>query len=108
MIVHEVVWSHCVWSQVVFRIIDENYTNINDNTNANNDRVQQQQDKQRRIVQQQKLFNQCTTIPTIIPAFYPNKCQGMMTYMDCLSTQAKIEELMMCNFPTPTNRIEAL
>ena len=101
VIVHEVVWSHCVWSQVVFRIIDENYTNINYNTNANNDRVQQQQDQQR-IVQHQKLFNQCTAISTIIPAFYPKECQGMMTYMECLSVQAKIEELMMCNFPTPT------
>ena len=97
--VREVVWSHRVWSQVVFRIHENYYA---DNYNADPG-VQQQQDERRRIVQK-KLADRGTTITTIIPAFYPNECQRMMTYVECLAAQAQIEELMMCNFPTNGKR----
>jgi len=95
--VREVVWSHCVWSQVVFRI-HENYCTNNYNADPG---VQQQQQQQQ---QQNELVDRGTAITTIIPAFYPNECQRMMTYVECLAVQAQIEELMTRNFPTNRKR----
>ena len=102
--VREVVWSHCVWSQVVFRIHENYYANnYNADPGVQQQQQQQQQDERQRIVQK-KLVDRGTAITTIIPAFYPNECQRMMTYVECLAAQAQIEELMMRNFPTNGKR----
>ena len=126
VIVMEVVWPHCVWSQVVFRVIrgevqyNSTISGYGENVKeadggmekgTNNQRLlggckcemkhqhdQRTSDSQHKASQQpllqknrhdvQKLLQQNRL--TIIPLF-PEECQGMLTYKQCLDVQEEIE-----------------
>lgn len=81
-VVMEVVWPHCVWSQVAFRVAKGNTEEMDDvreNATKGNGVLIQQLLKQNRV--------------SIVPAF-PKECQGMLTYEQCLHVQAEIERLL--------------
>ena len=118
VIVMEVVWPHCVWSQVVFRVmkgdigdylskgesqgavegIVDGCENIQNNSNAD-----QNTQNTRQKLQQGSQHTQTTSSfiqalqqqdqVSIVPAF-PEECQGMLSYEQCLHIQSEIETLL--------------
>ena len=83
VIVMEVVWPHCVWSQLAFRVIDGNV--------LQHEMIQQNGDQSTRIDLMQKLLKQNQV--SIVPIF-PEDCRGLLTYGQCLDVQAEIEKLL--------------
>ena len=83
VIVMEVVWPHCVWSQLAFRVID--------GIVLQHEMIQQNGDQSTRIDLMQKLLKQNQV--SIVPIF-PEECRGSLTYGQCLDVQAEIEKLL--------------
>lgn len=124
VIVMEIVWPHCVWSQVAFRVrnnFDVDSKNLDgscnddrskyvyrreenklrrpaprrNNTNISDDisniNTQRHSSTPPQAVMQQLLQNGGVSI---IPAFPPDDCHGMLSYEECLTVQAEIERLI--------------
>lgn len=83
VIVMEVVWPHCVWSQVVFRVLDE----FDDDPSGES----HSKDCTSKVHSIHKLLEKNKV--SIIPA-YPEECRGMLSYEQCLRVQSEIEELL--------------
>ena len=124
VIVVEVVWPHCVWSQVVFRVVKEDIGDlstiscsemqgetqgevdgINDgcNTLQNNGDADQTTQNTRQKLQQSSQHTQTKSSriqellqqnQVSIVAAFPEECQGKLSYEQCLHIQAEIERLM--------------
>ena len=125
VIVMEVVWPHCVWSQVVFRVAKEDigdylsksscYKMQGESQGAvegivdgceniqNNSHADQNTQNTRQKLQQGSQHTQTTSSfiqalqqqdqVSIVPAF-PEECQGMLSYEQCLHIQSEIERLL--------------
>lgn len=111
VIVMEVVWPHCVWSQLAFRVIkgdpcgdaynssvgiledDGVVKGAHASENGVNKLMQPSQEKQKmcRFRNIHKLLEQDRI--AIIPCF-PEECRGLLTYEQCLSIQVEIENLL--------------
>ncbi|KAL3776679.1 hypothetical protein HJC23_002976 [Cyclotella cryptica] len=107
VIVMEVVWPHCVWSQLAFRVIKGNpmdnvIFNIEHDGNRKTDSVSAS-DSSKSTQQSQERDRPCRfhNIHTlleqdriaIVPCF-PDECRGLLTYAQCLSIQMEIEKLL--------------
>ena len=122
VIVMEIVWPHCVWSQVAFRVRNT-VTNTSVNAEVEEETVQSvaacnthqaenshdansrrhpsttsslsslssSSESQSRLAAQ-RLFQKGEV--SIIPAFSPKDCHGMLTYEECLLVQSEIEKLL--------------
>ena len=88
VIVMEVVWPHCVWSQVAFRVVNNAPSNDEKAVYASsktNKKPNCQSHTVHELLQQQSL--------AIIPCF-PDECRGLLTYKQCLGIQSEIEKLL--------------
>ena len=91
VIVMEIVWPHCVWSQLAFRVIK--------NTPAK-ERFSNDNEMKCPCVHHKsgsKIFNVNELyqhyVISIIPCF-PEECRGLLTYEQCLTVQVEIERLI--------------
>jgi hypothetical protein len=111
VIVMEVVWPHCVWSQLAFRVIkgdpcDNAYNSsvgileddgvvkgahASENGVKKSGQPSQEKHKMCRFRNIHKLLEQDRI--AIIPCF-PEECRGLLTYEQCLSIQVEIENLL--------------
>lgn len=82
VIVMEIVWPHCVWSQVAFRVAKGNKLNQNE---VSNEPHYAESYNINHLLQQNRV--------EIIPCF-PDEYRGVLTYEKCLEVQIKIEELL--------------
>ena len=82
VVVIEVVWSHCVWSQLVFRVVKNTKEVSNQDIQ---DMQKQSKETIRKLMQQNQI--------SIIPAF-PDECRGMLSYEQCLNIQSELEEYL--------------
>jgi len=84
VVVVEVVWPHCVWSQVVFRVLDDNGPDDDDydddGSASSGDRPVRNLLRKGRVI--------------VVPAFHPHECRGMMTYEQCLRVRDEMEGLL--------------
>ncbi|KAL7516498.1 hypothetical protein ACHAWX_001505 [Stephanocyclus meneghinianus] len=111
VIVMEVVWPHCVWSQLAFRVIKRDSCDDACNSsvgireddgviigahvpeNGANKSMQPSQERYKlsRFCNIHKLLEQDRV--AIVPCF-PEECRGLLTYKQCLSIQVEIENLL--------------
>lgn len=119
VIVMEIVWPHCVWSQVVFRVnkgcettLTQSKCSIEDdgvekcrrrsdemNNIHSNGNIQPNSEKRNAIDNQfasassniQTLMKQNRV--AIVPAF-PEECRGLLSYKECMLLQEEIERLL--------------
>ncbi len=119
VIVMEIVWPHCVWSQVAFRVnkgcettLTHSKCSIEDdgvekcrrrsdemNNTHGNGNIQSNSEKRNAIDNQfvsassdiQTLMKQNRV--AIVPAF-PEECRGLLSYKECLLLQEEIERLL--------------
>jgi hypothetical protein len=87
VIVMEVVWPHCVWSQLAFRVI-KNYSSTEGIATAPNDLEKIEHLQSHNI---HSLLEQNRV--AIIPCF-PDECRDLLTYTQCLDVQIEIERLL--------------
>jgi hypothetical protein len=121
VIVMEIVWPHCVWSQVGFRVRNTvKNTTVNAEVDGetvqsvsacNNHQTENSHDansqrhpsttsssslssssESQSGLAAQRLFQKGEV--SIIPAFSPKDCHGMLTYEECLLVQSEIEKLL--------------
>lgn len=83
VIVTEIVWPHCVWTQVAFRMLNETYCGPRRGANPHIKFLEPNS--------VEELLRQ--TRVDIVPAF-PEECRGWLTYRDCLDVQSELERLL--------------
>lgn len=116
VVVIEMVWPHCVWSQVAFRVVkgrpiaainttpnssmkSMNKDEIKSNTRRLDDESGDERDKsvlpphatKRQHHNIHELLQEDRVV--IIPCF-PDECHGILTYKQCLQVQMQIETLL--------------
>lgn len=85
VIVMELVWPHCVWSQVAFRVV-KNTSGIRDMTRLSDSKKSDFQSYNiHKLLQEDRV--------AIIPCF-PDECRGLLTHKQCLDVQVEIEKLL--------------
>lgn len=83
VIVMEIVWPHCVWSQVAFRVAKS--SKLKHRNEMSKQPCCTKSHNIHDLLQQNRV--------EIIPCF-PDECRGMLMYEKCLDIQIKIEELL--------------
>ncbi len=84
VIVMEVVWPHCVWTQVAFRVVNEAHCG-----RSHRDPHPQTEQSEPESVEELLRHGRVS----IIPAF-PEECRGWLTYRECLVVQSELERLL--------------
>lgn len=104
VIVTEVVWPHCVWSQVAFRVLKDSTSNSQSSSTAysTKDETERECDDIKQIMQkkqQQPVHNmnihellQQNRVE-IMPCF-PDEYRGCLTYEMCLDIQEAIDKML--------------
>jgi len=82
VVVLEVVWPHCVWSHVVFRVLD----NIGPDDDDDDGSASSGDRSVRNLLRKGRVI--------VVPAFYPHECRGMLTYEQCLRVRDEVEVLL--------------
>jgi hypothetical protein len=89
VIVMEMVWPHCVWSQLAFRVVQKSA------------RLSSKLAKEQQICEKPTLQHNASKVHellqddrvSIVPCF-PDECRGLLTYKQCLDVQVEIERLL--------------
>ena len=97
VIVTEVVWPHCVWSQVAFRVVKDT-SNSQTLSNVAKDQTERECDDIKQIMEKKQPAHDIHELlqhdrVTIMPCF-PEEYRGCLTYMTCLDIQVAIEEML--------------
>jgi len=85
VIVMEVVWPHCVWTQVVFRVLNETHRGRRRRRDFDPQPTYPEPNSVEELLRQNRV--------DIVPAF-PEECRGWLTYRDCLDVQSELERLL--------------
>jgi hypothetical protein len=83
VIVMEVVWPHCVWSQLAFRVVRTSSGVQGIVTSPSDKKIDQLRFHNKHTLLEQNRV-------AIIPCF-PDECRGLLTYKQCLDVQNEIE-----------------
>ena len=87
VVVLEVVWPHCVWSHVVFRVLDNNGPDDDDDDYDDGGSASSSGDRSvRNLLRKGRVI--------VVPAFYPHECRGMLTYEQCLRVRDEVGSLL--------------
>lgn len=122
VIVMEIVWPHCVWSQVAFRVDKGSGSSKSCNAHNGVEQCSRRRRRQELVLDKNDVHDddnvqsnvekytdtddQCTTTTSlniqdlmklnrvaIVPAF-PEECRGLLSYKECLRLQEEIERLL--------------
>jgi hypothetical protein len=86
VIVMEVVWPHCVWSQLAFRVVKSSSGAQGIVTSPPDKKIEHLQFHNKHTLLEQNRVS-------IIPCF-PDECRGLLTYKQCLDVQNEIERIL--------------
>ena len=87
VVVLEVVWPHCVWSHVVFRVLDNGDGGDGDGGDSGDGGGSPPGDRSVRDLLRRGRVS-------VVPAFHPRECRGMLTYEQCLRVRDEVGSLL--------------